>query len=241
MVLLDLDELETLQASLKRFSVDRFNLTDFRQADHLAGGPEGLKGQVETILHEAGFETGGRIRLLCMPRVLGAVFNPLSVYYCETQDGRLQAVLYEVNNTFGQRHSYLLAAPDGNDDAVEHGCAKRFYVSPFNGMNLAYDFQLRPPGPEEDAAPLYIRVNVRDADGLLMSAAFSGARLPLTDAAIMGALGRHPLLAAKVVGGIHWEALKLGFKGMGLTRRPPPPTTSVTGPAETAATAEQTP
>ncbi len=228
MILVDLDELEALQKTLKRFSIDRLNLADFRQRDHLSGGPESLKAQVETILATAGYETGGPIRLLCMPRVLGAVFNPLSVYYCETKDGRLQAVLYEVNNTFGQRHSYLLATPHAADGPVEHGCPKRFYVSPFNGMEMAYDFQLRPPGPLQDDAPLYIRINVRDAEGLLMSAAFSGVRSPLTDAGLTRALVRHPLLAAKVVLGIHWEALKLALKGMGLIPRPPAPPTPVT-------------
>jgi len=227
MMLLDLDELPALDKRLRLFSHNRFNLMDFREADHLDGSATPLKAQVETILIEGGFAVGGRVRLLCMPRVLGSVFNPLSVYFCEAPDGQLQAILYEVNNTFGQRHSYLLRARD-EPGAVKHGCEKQFYVSPFNHLNMTYDFRVVPPGAFSDEQPLSVRIDVRDAAGLLMTAAFVGEREPLTDKTLFSAWARHPLLMAKVLGTIHWEALKLWLKGMKLTPRPPAPDRPVT-------------
>ena len=227
MTLLDLDEIPALDSALKLFSLGSFNLMDFRETDHLDGSATPLKAQVDGILTDGGFEGGGRVRLLCMPRVLGSVFNPLSVYFCETAAGRLQAILYEVNNTFGQRHSYLLKAQDAGAD-VRHGVEKRFYVSPFNDLAMRYDFRVVPPGDLGDERPLSVRIDVSDAAGLMMTAAFVGERLPLTDRTLAAAWLRHPLLMAKVVGAIHWEALKLWMKGMKLTPRPPAPDRPVT-------------
>ena len=232
MTLLDLDELPALDKALKLFSRGRLNLMDFRETDHLDGSATPLKAQVDRILTEGGFESGGRVRLLCMPRVLGSVFNPLSVYFCETAAGRLQAILYEVNNTFGQRHSYLLKAEDqgaehGGTD-VRHSTEKRFYVSPFNDLHMRYDFRVVPPGDLADERLLSVRIDVSDAAGVLMTAAFAGERQPLTDKTLAAAWLRHPFLMAKVVGAIHWEALKLGLKGMKLTPRPPAPDRPVT-------------
>ena len=186
---------------------------------------------MQRILVDGGFAAGGRVRLLCMPRVLGSVFNPLSVYFCEGPGGGLQAILYEVNNTFGQRHSYLLkAGPDAEQDGpdVRHGVEKRFYVSPFNPLAMTYDFRVVPPGDLADEQPLSVRIDVKDKAGLLMTAAFTGERRTLTDQALAAAWLRHPLLMAKVVGAIHWEALKLFAKGLRLTPRPPAPEHPVT-------------
>ncbi len=226
MLLVDLDEAAARRPLARLLSFGRFNLLDVRGRDHLAGSAEPLKMQVEAMLQQAGFETGGRVRLLCMPRVLGGAFNPLSVYFCETAAGRLQAILYEVNNTFGQRHSYLLAV-EGEGD-VRQGVRKGFYVSPFNGLDMRYDFRVVAPGERSDESPLSIVIDVSDAEGLLMTAGFVGARQALSDGSILRAFVRHPLLMAKVVGGIHWEALKLWLKGMKLVPRPPAPTTPVT-------------
>ncbi len=227
MVLLDLDELPDLDRRLRLFSHNRFNLMDFREADHLDGTATPLRAQVDRILTAGGFAAGGRVRLLCMPRVLGSVFNPLSVYFCEAPGGGLQAILYEVNNTFGQRHSYLLKAEEGALD-VRHGCEKRFYVSPFNDLRMTYDFRVIPPGDFSDEQPLSVRIDVKDAEGLLMTAAFAGQREALTDGTLFAAWLRHPLLMGKVLGSIHWEALKLWLKGMKLTPRPPAPEQPVT-------------
>jgi DUF1365 family protein len=227
MTLLDLSSLPALDASLRLFSVGRFNLFDFRPRDHLQGRSDDLKTEVDELLDEAGLARGGRVRLLCMPRVLGAAFNPLSLYFCDAPDGSLQAILYEVNNTFGQRHVYLIPAR-AEGGRVEQECEKAFYVSPFNPMALRYAFTVTPPGTDPAERPLVVRIEVLDADGPLMTASFSGAGARLTDRALAGAWLRHPLLAAKVLGAIHFEALKIWLKGVSLTARPPPPARFVT-------------
>lgn len=128
MLLLDLDELDALDRGLKLFSLGRFNLTGFDPRRHGDGSATPLKQQVEARLAAAGIAHGGPVRLLAMPRILGGGFNPLTVYWCHRPDGALSAILYEVNNTFGERHSYLIPAEDA--PVVKQACDKGFYVSP---------------------------------------------------------------------------------------------------------------
>lgn len=224
-LLLDLDEIDSLAAGLRLFSHNRFNLFGFFDRDHGDGAARPLKAYVERQLKAAGIEPdGGPIRLLAMPRMLGYVFNPLSVYFCHRRQGDLAAILYEVNNTFGQRHSYLIPV-EGNEQEgrIEQHCAKRFYVSPFMGMGLRYRFRVAPPG---DGVSLHITGS--DDQGALIIATFAGKRRPLTDAALARALLAYPLLTLKVIVGIHWEALLLWMKGMRLQARPAPPAEPVT-------------
>jgi len=220
-LLLDLDELPQLHARLRWFSCERFNLLSFRAADYGFGeGP--LKAQVERMAREAGFETGGPVRLLTMPRFLGYAFNPLNVFFVHGPDGVLSAVVAEVNNTFGERHAYVMSG-EVSDELVRACCAKRFYVSPFNDMDLTYDFRVRPPGGE-----VLVGIAVADSAGPLMSAVQTAGRFELDDPAILRTCVRYPLLGLKVIGGIHWEALKLWLKGLKLRDRPAPPQPPVT-------------
>jgi len=228
-LLLDLDEGPALAARLKLFGWNRPGLFSFHERDHGDGRREGLKGHVLETLASAGIDLrGGRIEVLCMPRVLGHVFNPLSLFYCRRGDGSLAAMLYEVNNTFGQRHSYLIPA-EGEGD-IRQACAKAFYVSPFMDMAMTYAFRLSAPGSRLTTA-----IQGRDPEGrLLIAAAFAGDRRGLDDRALARAFLAYPLLTVKVVAAIHWEAAKLALKGLRLRPRPPAPdrTVSVTGPAE---------
>ena len=118
MLLLDLDELPDLFRRLRLLSRGRFGLMSFDAGDHgdRSGAP--LRPQIEQRLAAAGIEAGGPIRLLCMPRVLGYGFNPLSLFFCHRRDGRLAAILYEVTNTFGERHAYLIARVAGDQIGV---------------------------------------------------------------------------------------------------------------------------
>lgn len=229
MLLLDLDEVAALSRAVPGFSHNRRNLFSFHDRDHLAGGDESLRHQVDSLLAQAGIAAGGAIRILCMPRVLGFAFNPLSVFFCHTPDGALAALLYEVNNTFGQRHSYLLPASPSIDGTQSHQCAKRFYVSPFLEMDMHYHFRLAAPG---DRA--FVSIEARDADGLVLSACFDGARRSLTGANLLRVLARYPMLALQVLGGIHWEALKLWSKGLRPLPRPRPPAEPVSLPTRRA-------
>lgn len=216
-LLLDLDEIPALAARLRCFSAGRFNLFGFSATDHLAGDATPLRAQVEAALAQAGIDlAGGRILLLAMPRVLGFVFNPLSLFWCHDAAGRLRAVLYEVNNTFGERHSYLI--PVQGDGPPRQECAKAFYVSPFMEMGLRYRFRLAPPG-----ARVVVSIDVADAQGTVLAAALTARRQDLTDAALLRGFLRHPALAAQVLGAIHWQAARLWRKGLRPHPRPAPP------------------
>ena len=222
-LLLDLDELPRLDRELRLFSHNRRNLFALNERDHLAGSAVPLRAQVEGHLAAAGIAPdGGPIRLLCMPRLLGSAFNPLSLWFCHGRDGALRAILYEVNNTFGERHSYLL--PVGSEPGmVRQDCAKTFHVSPFLGMDLTYHFRVAPP-----AETLSVAIEVRDSKGPVLRAAFGASRATLDDAALLRTFLAHPLLTLKVLGGIHWEAVKLWRKGVRIHARPPAPELPVT-------------
>jgi DUF1365 family protein len=225
-VLLDLDEIEDLDGRLRLFSTRGFNLTGFQSRDHLAGTDQPLKAQVQAHLAAAGIDTrGGAIRLLCMPRILGHAFNPISLYFCHTPDGGLAAILYEVNNTFGQRHSYLIPTrpEDVPGDRIVQTCDKAFYVSPFMPMDLTYRFKVREPG-----ARVSVNIAAADPAGPMLFASFSGEARPLTDANLARAAAGALLLGLKVLAAIHWEALRIWLKGLRLQPRPAPPSRPVT-------------
>jgi len=214
--LLDLDELPHLDRTLRAFGYNRSGLFSFHDRDHGDGSGD-LRGWVEKRLAEAGHGLRpGAVRVLCMPRILGHVFNPLSVYFCHDEDGRLGAVLYEVNNTFGERHSYVLAV-EGDLHPVRQHCDKAFHVSPFMPMGLRYDFTLSPPGQS-----VGVQVCASDGEGLLLDAAFTGQRQTLDDAHLLASLAAYPLMTLKVVAAIHWEALKLWLSGVPLAPRVSP-------------------
>jgi uncharacterized protein len=218
--LLDLDELPALANKLRLFSRERFNLFGFYNTDHGDGSATPLRTQVEAHLAKANIDLeGGSVRLLCMPRILGFTFNPISVYYCYHRDGTLTALLYEVHNTFGERHSYLIPVEDGALDApLEQRCLKAFYVSPFMDMDISYTFRVQPP-----AERIALVIDSSDGQGRVITASLSGKRRQLTDGALFASFAAFPLMTLKVVAGIHWEALKLWIKGMRLRPRPAPP------------------
>jgi len=222
MLLLDLDELDDLFDRLRWLRRGRVGWASFDPRDHGDHGAGDLRTYVADRLVEAGFETGGPVRLLCMPRILGYGFNPLSLYFCHGRDGALNAILYEVRNTFGQDHGYLIAVPE-DDGPVRQTAPKRFFVSPFMDMDLTYRFTISPP-----AEAVAVRVEVLDADGVVLTAGFAGRRSPLTDAGLLSALVHHPLLSFGVMAAIHWEALKIFAKGVGLRPRPPKPSHPIT-------------
>lgn len=218
-LLLDLDEIGELGARLNLFSHERFNLFGFRNTDHGDGSRVSLRQQAERHLASAGIDlAGGKIRLLCMPRICGYVFNPLSIYYCYGADDRLVAIIYEVHNTFGERHSYLIPVKRYDSGVLEQNCLKTFYVSPFIDMDVAYRFRLIDPAQRISAV-----IECSDQQGPIIVASLSGGRRALTDAALLRVFMTHPALTLKVIVGIHWEALRLWLKGMHLRPRPPAP------------------
>ena len=221
MLLLDLDEVDGLAQRLRLFARNRWGLLSFRDRDHGDRISGVLRGWAEAHLSRAGLPTGGPIRILSMPRVLGLGFNPLSVWFCHGPDGSLSALIYEVNNTFGETHSYLIPAPGG--DVLHQACDKGFYVSPFMDMDLAYRFRIAPP--DETVS---IGIEVDDGDGPILTAAFAGRRASLTDRALLHAWLTHPWMTIGALAAIHWEALKIWLKGEKLRPRPTLPDQAVT-------------
>ena len=224
--LIDLDELPDLARRSRLLSHNRFNLFSIVDRDFGPGDGSRLKPWVAFQLRSAGLEADDlRVGLLCYPRMFGYAFNPLSVYFCRrAADDSLIAILYEVHNTFGERHCYLIPAPANGDRTVRQSCAKKLYVSPFIDMAATYHFRISPPAAQPAAGDrLAVVIHQTDAAGRLLEASFVAERRDWSDAALLSLLATHPLMTLKVIAGIHWEALKLWLKGIELVPRPAPP------------------
>ena len=215
-LLIDLDELPELDRTHRLFSHNGFALFSLHDKDHGALSGCDLKGWALGELAKAG-RSATRVEMLCYPRILGYVFNPLTVYFCYSDDGHLTAILYEVCNTFKERFTYILPV---DDDArpVRQVADKQLYVSPFIPMTCRYHFTIRPP---DEAVKVSIRET--DEDGPLLYASFAGERQPLGDRALARLFFAYPLMTLKVMAGIHFEALKLVLKGIPVFRHAPAP------------------
>ena len=204
------------------FGRNRRGLASLQDVDH-GGAPGAGQGAawVRAVLAEAGIDAA-RIELLAQPRILGHVFNPVSFWLCYTAED-LVAVIAEVTNTYGDRHSYLCHHPDQRpitrEDTLE--AVKVFHVSPFQPMDGAYRFRF---DIREDRVGIWI--DYRQGDGGLYTNLI-GRRQPLTTRGILAACLRRPLGSRRVLALIHWQALKLWWKGAGWNTRPTPPVEEV--------------
>ena len=223
-IFLDLDVLSSRKTGLRLFSIDRFNLFSFYQKDRGDGSDEGLRNYVNEKLAAIGLDgTRLTIKILTMPRILGWSFNPLSAYFAYDREGAIKAILWEVDNTFGERHSYLIPVTHPDDHIMQQHCDKAFYVSPFMPMDLHYRFRLKKPD-----ASLTILIDVTDAEGLLLIARHTAKRHVLSDGTLLKCFFALPFQTARVLAGIHWEALKIWRKGISLVEKPAPHTGLVT-------------
>ena len=189
----------------------------FFDRDHGDGGDNALLW-LDALLQAEGIEdASGEVWLHCYPRVLGYTFKPVSFWYCHGADGSLRAIVVEVNNTFGERHCYLLDRPAYG---VELRADKVFHVSPFCSLEGGYRFRFMTDGERSQTVA---RIDYDDGQGVLLQTSVAGALEPLTVPAIRRALWRHPAMTLGVIGRIHWQAVKLWSKRVRFFRKPSPP------------------
>jgi DUF1365 family protein len=216
-LLIDLDRLDEAGRQSPLFAVNRAALYSFNEADHGERDGSSLRTYAQRCAAAHGIDlTGGRVLLLCYPRLFGYTFNPLSAYFCYRTDGELALVIYEVRNTFGELHCYVLPVQPGelSEAGVRQQQDKLFYVSPFIEMAMRYHFRVVPPGQS-----VKLRILETDHEGPLLAATFCGRRRALTTAALLRSLFSLPLVTFKIVAAIHWEALRLWLKGVRLVPR----------------------
>ena len=207
---------------------NRFAAVSFHDSDHGDGGDDCL-AWIDALLHRHGV-TGadGEIWLHCLPRVLGYAFKPVSFWYCHDRAGALAAIVVEVNNTFGERHCYLLRG-DRLASGRELRADKSLYVSPFCTTQGEYRFRfLRTDASAELPARTLVRIDHHDCGGLLLETSVSGRLEPLTRASLRRAFFAMPLLTLAVVARIHSQALRLWLRRVPVVKKPAPPALLVT-------------
>jgi DUF1365 family protein len=216
--------MDSLRATL--LSVDAWNLFSVYRRDHGPRDGSDLSAWIRRLLDAHGIDRAdGEIWLQTFPRVLGYVFNPVSFWLCHDRAGALRAVLCEVSNTFGERHNYLLAHADQRP--IEAGdwltARKVFHVSPFCQVRGGYRFQFATRG-----AQCAVRIDYDDGEGRLLSTAVRGSAVPLGTHALWRAFLLYPWMTLAVIARIHWQAVRLWFKGVPFFRKPLPPAQETT-------------
>jgi DUF1365 family protein len=220
-LLVDLDELDGLTKRLRLLSRNRWNLFSVHDRDHGARDGSAMRAWFDQQLGRAGIDLGdGKVEVLLYPRLLGYTFNPLTVWFGRDASGKLRAVLYEIHNTFGHSRSHLVPIED--DVPHRHGFDKDLHVSPFFDREGSYSFTLRPP-----QSRFSVSIDYATADEDLLTATMVGERRKLSDRNLARVFLTHPLLTVKIIGGIHWQALRLLLKGARYRSVPAPPDTTV--------------
>ena len=206
-------------------SRNRFNLLSFHDADH-GDGRTPLLDWVGSLLASEGIDDAdGEIWLQTFPRVLGYVFNPVSFWFCHRKDGALRAIVCEVNNTFGERHCYLLYKDSGEPilSGESLKSKKVFHVSPFCEVRGEYLFRFLFSQDSQSGANSVARIELHEDSAPLINTSISGTSKPLNRHHLYSALVRYPLMSLGVIFRIHWQALKLWIKGVPFYSKPKPP------------------
>ena len=217
-LMLPMRSLKTLpDSALKR---DHWAALSFYDKDHGDGRADSLAWLDALLQNEGIADATGEIWLHCYPRVFGYTFKPVSFWYCHSVDNTLRAIVVEVNNTFGERHCYLLDKPAFG---AEQAATKVFHVSPFNHVEGSYRFRFM----TTDYSTL-ARVDYDDAKGPLLETSVSGELEVLTPQSIRKALWRYPMMTFGVIARIHWQAFKLWRKRVVYVAKPIPPESFIT-------------
>lgn len=208
-ICLDVDRVVEAARSLRLLREGRAGIVSFANRDHgdRSGAP--LRPWVEDRLGDHDLPKPASIELLTFPRIFGYVFNPISVFICKNESGRAFAAIYEVNNTFGDTHSYVAPLSDTAQNAHRHHAEKNLYVSPFFERSGVYKFQLLPP-----AQTFYLGITYRDKDDKdVFRAGWQAKRRPVSDGQLARLLLTQPWVTLKAISAIHWEALWIWRKG----------------------------
>mgnify|MGYP001202813958 CR=1 FL=1 len=205
---INLDEIKKINSEISFFSYNKFNLISFYDKDHGDRDGSSLKSWVKNKLEQVGIEKKiDRVNLLCYPRILGYVFNPLSIFFVYDKSSSLIAIMYEVKNTFGEQHTYIFKVKNSN--ILQHSCSKKFHVSPFIEMNCNYYFKNLKPGEK-----ISVIIDQYQLNEKLLYASQDGKRADFTSRELIKSYLKHPLMTLKIISAIHFEAFKLWTKGI---------------------------
>lgn len=221
-LLVDLDEIDGLAGRIPFLSRNRWNIVSFHDRDHGPRDGSDLKGWFTSQTAAVGVDlTGGTVRIMAFPRLLGYTFNPITVWFGYDRDQHLRAVMYEVHNTFGHQHSHLVVLPEASHGTgtMRHDLRKELHVSPFFDQIGTYRVTVNQPTTDYSLTIEYL-----DEDGgRLLTASQRGKRTELTGRSLLKQFITSPMLTVKVIVGIHWEAIKLLRKGARYRPVPAPP------------------
>jgi uncharacterized protein len=222
--------MRTLASSAPALAHNRAGLISFWDRDHGDGRDNALAWLDELLTREGIHDASGEVWLHAYPRVMGYTFKPVSFWYCHRDDGSLRAIVVEVNNTFGERHVYLLDAPHYGTELTS---TKAFHVSPFCDVQGRYRFRFMTTfaddaGSAAQRERTVVRIDYDDAQGELLQTSVSGHLVALTAHSLRRAFWRYGWLTLAVMGRIHWQALKLWFKRVPFFSKPTPPQELVT-------------
>lgn len=207
-LLIDIDELETIEKKIKIFSYNKFNIISFFDIDHGPRDGTPIKSWIIKNLKKIGINSEKvQVKLLCYPRIFGYVFNPLSIFFIYDENSKLISILYEVKNTFGEQHTYIFKAED--NETLRNSCVKKFHVSPFIDMECNYKFRVNKPSDK-----ISVIIDQSDNDGKLLFASQDGTAKEFSNKNLFVSYIFHPLMTFKVIVAIHYEAFKLWLKGI---------------------------
>ena len=211
---LDLSEIKEIDKRISFFSYNKFNLISFYEKDHGERNGSSLTKWVKNNLKRSGLNTKHiKIKLLCYPRILGYVFNPLSIFFVYNSKSSLIAILYEVKNTFGDQHTYVFRTKF-SEKKIQNNCEKKFHVSPFMDLSSRYYFKILEPQNK-----LSVVIDQRDKEGKLLYASQDGLKSELSAKNLILSYIKHPLMTFKIISAIHFEALRLWVKGIKLIKK----------------------
>ena len=220
-VMIDCDNLyDTLKKS-KIFSYNKFNLFSIFDKDH--GDDVSIGTFLEKIRDNVVTRNPvKRFSMIAYPRILGYVFNPITVYIGFNENDLIEVMVYEVNNTFGQRVIYVIPVNDNYKKTIYQKCEKKLFISPFNGDSGIYSFQIT------DSDGIFnMGINLQVDNKPILKASFTSKKVNLSDKELIRSLKRNAFLTFKVILAIHLEAIKLFFKGLKLKKKPLAPKSQI--------------